>query len=154
MKNLVIAFGLMIFVLVGCNDDDDENTPPETIIVDSSMPSGAFTANLLGDFVEQNGTGSSGTAQIGVDAEGTQFLRFSDDFTSNFATGTITVYLSTSDEVVFDPGNGNPALRIVAPVTSGGEKFFRLDPPAASQFGYVILWCGSAGIPFGYADLN
>jgi len=154
MKNLLFAFGLMIFVLIGCDDDDDDDTPTQTITVDSSMPVGMFTSNMSGTFTEQNGTGSAGTAQLGVDSDGTQFLRFSNDFTSDFGTGTITVYLSTSDEAMFDPANGNPEVRIVAPVTSGGEKFFKLDPEADAQFDHVILWCGSAGIPFGFAELN
>ncbi len=152
MKKILIPFVLLTFCFSGCSEDDDST--PQTIIVDSSMPSGTFTPNRMGTFVEQNGTGSAGMAELGTDDQGTQFLRFSDSFTSNFATGTITVYLSESDALMFDPGNGNPTLQIVGPVTSGGEKFFRINPSAGNELDHVILWCGSAAIPFGYAELN
>ncbi len=156
MKTLLWAMALLLFVFTSCEDDDSDDAPTP-IMVDSSMPNGTFTSNRAGAFVEQNMTGSAGMAQLGTDSQGTQFLRFSNDFTSNFGTGTITVYLSETNEDlndVFDPANGNPGLRIVAPVTSGGEKFFKLDPAAGANFEYVILWCASASIPFGNAPLN
>jgi hypothetical protein len=124
------------------------------VIVDPTQPSGAFTINKQGAFVAQNGTGSMGIASIGVDEDGEQFLRFNDAFTTNFATGTVTVYLSTSQNFTPDPANGNPALRLVGPVTMSGENFFKLTPVAGNQFTHVILWCGSANIPFGYAALQ
>ncbi len=156
MRTSLWAMALLLFIFTSC-DDDDSDDAPTTVTIDSSRPNGNFTSSRAGSFVEQNGTGSAGMAQLGTDTQGTQFLRFSNDFTSNFNTGTITVYLSETNQDlndVFDPGNGNPGLRIVGPVTSGGEKFFRLDPAAGAQFNYVILWCASAGIPFGNAPLN
>jgi hypothetical protein len=92
-----------------------------------------------------------------MDDDGTSFLRFSDNFNSNFGTGTITVYLSKTNEdltEVFDPMNGNPDLILVGGVTSAGEKFFKLDAAPSAEFDHVILWCASANIPFGYAMLN
>lgn len=53
-----------------------------------------------------------------------------------------------------DPGNGNPDLLLIGPVKKAGENYFKIEPAAASKFTYVILWCGSASIPFGYAELN
>jgi len=157
MKTSLWAMALLLFIFTSCDEDDSDDTPT-TVTVDSSMPNGTFTSSRSGAFIEEAGPGSAaGMAELGTDSQGTQFLRFSNDFTSNFNTGTITVYLSETNENlndVFDPGNGNPGLRIVAPVTSGGEKFFKLDPAAGAQFDYVILWCGSAGVPFGNAPLN
>ena len=124
------------------------------VIVDSSKPQGAFTASKSGTFVEQNATGSKGTAQLGTDENGVQFLKFGADFASSFATGTVTVYLSTSMNFTPDPANGNPTLRLIGPVAKAGENYFRLDPVAASKFTHVILWCGSANVPFGYAPLQ
>ncbi|MCB0544464.1 MAG: DM13 domain-containing protein [Saprospiraceae bacterium] len=124
------------------------------VIIDPTQPQGAFTAAESGSFVEQNATGTKGTAQLGTDEDGKQFLRFSSDFTTNLATGTVTVYLSTSDTYTADPANGNPDLRLIGPVSKAGENYFLLDPAAASKFNYVILWCASANIPFGYAALQ
>ena len=93
-------------------------------------------------------------ASLGTDETGTQFLKFGSDFTTTFATGTVTVYLSTSQVFVPDPGNGNPNLRLLGAVSAAGENFFKLSPAAASKFTHVILWCGSASVPFGYAPLQ
>lgn len=146
-KFLVIAF--MFIGLVAC-DDDTSNT----IEVDLSLPQGTFTSAKSGSFVEQNSTGSTGTASLGTDASGVQFLRFGSNFNTNLATGTVTVYLSTSDTYTADPGNGNPDLLLVGAVKASGENFFKLAPAADSKFTHVILWCGSANIPFGYAELQ
>ncbi|MFN0175721.1 MAG: DM13 domain-containing protein [Saprospiraceae bacterium] len=124
------------------------------VIVDPTKPQGAFTVSKNGTFTEQNGTGSKGVTQLGTDADGVQFLKFGTDFNTNFATGTVTVYLSTSMTFVPDPGNGNPNLRLVGPVTTAGENYFRLNPAAEAKFTHVILWCASANVPFGYAQLQ
>lgn len=128
--------------------------PVEPEVIDSSQPQGDFTASIMGDFVEQNGAGSTGTASLGTDADGVTFLRFGSDFNTNLATGTVTVYLSTSDTFMADPGNGNPDLYLVGGVRNAGENYFKLDPVPGSEFTYVILWCGSAAVPFGYAQLQ
>lgn len=129
-------------------------TKETEVIVDSSQPQGAFSVSKTGTFVEQNATGSKGTAQLGTDEKGIQFLKFGSDFGTSFATGTVTVYLSTTMTFTPDPGNGNPALRLVGPVAKAGENYFRLDPVAASKYTHVILWCASANVPFGYAPLQ
>ena len=124
------------------------------VVVDSTQPRGMFSAMRSGAFVEQNGTGSTGRAMIGTDENGDQFLRFDEQFNTQFATGTVTVYLSTSQEFTPDPGNGNPALRLIGPVRMRGENFFKISPTVDTRFSHVILWCGSANIPFGYAPLQ
>jgi len=152
MKKILFPLAILAMVFTGCSDDDD--TPPETITIDSSMPIGAFTVSRSGSFVDQNNKGSAGIADLGTDTQGTQFLRFSSGFTSSFSTGTVTVYFSETNELMFDAGNGNPTLQIVGVVTSGGEKFFKINPTAENRLDHVILWCGAVGIPFGFAPLN
>lgn len=144
---------LLLFIFTACDMDDSDDTPT-TVTVDSSRPNGNFTRNWAGTFVELNDTGSAGMAQLGTDSQETQFLRSSNDFTSNFSTGNNTVYLSVTNQVALDPCNGNPELRIVAPVTCVGEKFCRLYPAASAEFNSIILWFASASIPFGNAQLN
>ncbi len=151
MKLKVLFFALFslasIALFTACTKDKE-------VIIDSSQPQGTFTAAKNGTFVEQNATGSKGAAQLGTDSEGTQFLKFGSDFTTKFTTGTVTVYLSTSMTFTPDPGNGNPFLRLVGSVSKAGENYFKLSPVADAKFTHVILWCGSAGVPFGYAKLQ
>jgi len=126
----------------------------EEVIIDSSLPQGAFTAAKSGTFTEQNGTGSKGAAQIGTDADGTYFLKLGSDFSTTLATGTVTVFLSTSEVYTADPGNGNPNLQLIGVVGKNGEMYFKLSAAPAAKFTHAILWCASASIPFGYAPLN
>lgn len=126
----------------------------EEVLVDNSVPQGAFTVSKMGSIIEQNGTGSKGAVKLGTDANGVQFVQFGADFQTVLATGTVTVYLSTSQDFVADPGNGNPNLRLIGIVQKNGEQYFKLDPKAETKFSHLILWCGSAAIPFGYTALN
>lgn len=134
--------------LVSCSKD------AETLIIDSSQPNGTFTVEKSGSFVDQNAAGSNGTVQVGVDDDGKEFLKFGGDFTTTLATGTVTVYLSTSMDFVADPGAGNPDLKLVGIVNKAGEMYYSLDGGYDDSFTHVILWCGTASIPFGYAQLN
>ena len=142
-------FAIIVMFFMACSDDDANE-----VIIDSSMPQGQFTVAETGTFVAQSGTNSTGTAELGTDEDGTQFLHFGSNFNTNLATGTVTVYLSTSDTFMPDPGNGNPNLLLIGPVKSAGENYFKIAPAAADKFTHVILWCGSASVPFGYAALN
>lgn len=149
MKKLFFLAVLPLCFLFSC---EEENT--ETVMIDSSQPSGTFTVQRSGAFVEQNGTGTMGTAELGIDADGEQFIRFGQNFQTNLGTGTVTIFLSTSEEFMADPGNGNPNLRLIGNVSMNGETFYRIIPSAEGRYTHIILWCASASIPFGYAPLQ
>lgn len=151
MKNLFLlsAIALSVF-FVSCDDDDQVTTE----VIDSSMPSGTFTASTSGSIVGQNDTGTTGMVTLGTDEEGTQFMRLGSGFTTNLGTGTVTVFLSTSDTFTADPMNGNPDLRLIGSISKNGEQYFKVSPQAESKFTHVIFWCASANIPFGYAQFN
>jgi hypothetical protein len=146
-KNLtLLAFLFLAFT--ACNNDDD----PE--IIDSSVPTGQFTVAKSGTFVAENGTPTAGTVEIGTDEDGENFLHFGTNFTTELGTGTVSIYLSTSQTFTPDPANGNPNLRVVGSVGSNGEQYIKLASAVDSKFTHIILWCGTANIPFGYAALN
>jgi hypothetical protein len=147
-----LACALSLVMMVSCKKETETIT--ETVTVDSSQPRGAFSVMKSGTLMEQNSTGTSGVVQLGTDEDGTQFLKLTNGFTSNFGTGTLVVYMSTSMNYVADPGNGNPDLKLIGNVSAGGDRYFKIAPAAGAQFDHVILWCASAGIPFGYAALN
>jgi hypothetical protein len=141
----IVLIGL--FTLTSCEKEVE-------VIVDSSVPSGALTAAKSGTFVEQNATGSKGKATLGTDGKSVQFLQLGSDFSTSFGTGTVTVYLSTSKDFKTDPMKGNPDLRLLGGVNKAGTANFKLDPKADAKFTHVILWCASANVPFGYAELK
>ncbi|MCB0546913.1 MAG: DM13 domain-containing protein [Phaeodactylibacter sp.] len=150
MKSLTtLLLASFVLFLASCNKEDEKIQ-----IIDSSQPVGELTVLRSGTFVAQNGTPSAGAAALGTDEDGAYFLRFGSDFITELGTGTVTVYLSTSDTFMADPGNGNPDLRLAGIVDNNGESFFKLNGAIDAKFNYVILWCGSANIPFGYAQLQ
>lgn len=144
---LVLLFAI-VFVASSCSDDDDP------VIIDSSMPNGTTTVLRSGGLTAENSTPTAGTVEIIQDEDNTFFLRFGDNFTTELATGTVSVYFSTSSVFMADPGNGNPDLSLVGVVKSNGEQFFKLEGSVSSNFTHVILWCNSASIPFGNAELQ
>lgn len=149
MKKILFATVLATAtMLMACSKDGD------TVAVDSSLPEGSFTAARAGSFMAQNGTPTAGSAALGTDTKGTVFLRLLPDFTTKLTTGTVTIYFSTSATFVSNPGAGNPDLRLVGTVGKNGEMYFKLDAAIPANFTHVIVWCGSANIPFGYARLQ
>nr|WP_288977356.1 DM13 domain-containing protein [uncultured Allomuricauda sp.] len=150
---LASIISVFAFVLVGCSDDDGE-TIVETITIDTSLPVGALEVDRQGDLVAESGTPTQGTVQIATDSEGTNFVRFSDDFTTELGTGTVGIFLSTSSVYTPDPANGNPNLMLIGNVTGNGEMFIKLDAAPEAKYTHIILWCATANIPFGNAELQ
>lgn len=149
MKKIFVLFYVAFLGLVSCSDD------PEPITIDPTKPTGALNVLRSGNFMDLNGAGSTGVASLGTDTQGKEFLQFNQAFTTALATGTVTVFLSTSDTFMADPGNGNPDLLALGPVRMAGENFFAIPSGASTaKYTHVILWCGSVGIPFGNAELQ
>jgi len=142
----MIAALLLLFVSA-CDEEG------ETITIDSSQPQGEFTVQESGTFVMDNAP-TSGSVELGTDETGKQFLHLGSDFQTNVATGTVAIYLSTSDTFTPDPGNGNPELQLVGSINENGEAYLAVSPMAASKFTHVIAWCTSASVQFGNAALQ
>lgn len=146
-----------------CSNDDPEivtetvtvtETDTVTVEVDSSLPIGDFTVARQGTLTAESGTPTEGAVELGADTQNTSFLRFGDDFMTELGTGTVGIFLSTSETYTPDPGNGNPDLRLVGNVKANGEMFVKLDEAPEAKFTHVILWCATANIPFGNAELQ
>jgi hypothetical protein len=151
MKKLFLMLLGFSMLFSACKDET------ETMVIDSSLPQGEFEVSRMGSFVDQNDVGTSGSAALGTDSESDEFLRFSDNFMTELGTGTVSIYLTTRNEdlnELFDPAGGNQEIELVGIVQTNGEQFFKLDTPDSDKFSHVILWCASAGIPFGNAELN
>ncbi|MBD3638982.1 MAG: DM13 domain-containing protein [Crocinitomicaceae bacterium] len=141
----LLVLGLL-FTITSCKKDDPINNNPE--------PNGDFTVERSGTFVAQNSTPTSGTVEYGKDEDDVYFVHLGSDFSTDQATGTLGLYFSTSETFTADPGNGNPDLQQISTVTENGEQYFMLDGAVGASFTHVILWCNTAGIPFGYAKLQ
>jgi hypothetical protein len=70
MKKIILLTTLSFFLFTACEDDK------KVITDDTSQPRGTFMAQRSGTFVAQNGTGTTGMTELGIDADGEQFIRF------------------------------------------------------------------------------
>lgn len=149
MKKIILLFYVAFLGLVSCSDDSDPVT------IDPTRPTGALNVLRMGSFMDQNNSGSTGTAGIGTDSQGKEFLQFNQAFNTKLGTGTVTVFLSTSDTFVASPSTGSPNLFALGPVRAAGENFFAIPAgTSTAKYTHVILWCGAVGIPFGNAQLR
>ncbi|SIQ34691.1 DM13 domain-containing protein [Maribacter ulvicola] len=159
MKNskftIVLLASVMTTFFISCSDDDGEVvTVTETVEVDSSQPVGDLMVTLSGNLVAESGTPTQGLVEVGIDDEDENFVRFAENFTTELGTGTVGIFLSTSEVFTADPANGNPDLMLIGNVTGNGEMIIKLDAAPGAKYTHIILWCATANIPFGNVALN
>lgn len=133
-----------------CDSSSTENIDP-MVPVDPVAVSGPITVLKTGSLTAQSSTNTKGMIQIVTDKDGKYFVRLTEDFTTKFSTGTVTVYLSTSERLQLSSAG---SFQLVSIVGKAGEHFFPLAGNLDPKFGLGIIWCGAAAIPFGFAPLN
>lgn len=141
----------MLFSLAACQKDEKSIDPDVITPSNQGLPTGLFSAARAGVFQKQNGYNAVGTAQIGNDAANVQWLRLAPDFNASLSTGAVTLYLSKNQNLNLSVSD---SFRRIELVTTPGEHFYKLDPVVASDFKFAVLWCASAGVQFGNAELK
>ena len=112
----------------------------ETVTEFSNLPIGTVTTLKTGTITQQNAPGTpptSGTLILLQDSKGNQFIKFNADFTSGFATGTVTVYFAkTNQEINVQRNGGTTAgnVKALGFVNKAGEQYIQL-PAAGSASG-------------------
>ncbi|HLK98797.1 MAG TPA: hypothetical protein VK364_13580, partial [Hymenobacter sp.] len=123
-----------------CSKDD--NAPPQ--IVSSPDPVGTVSSLKTGTISPQNGTPTRGTLAIVRDAQNQEFVQLNMDFTSDFHTGTVTVYLAKADTRVGTQRQAAATnVKAVGFVNKNGKQFLRLDGSSAG-FSHVVVYCETA----------
>ncbi|WP_075352173.1 hypothetical protein [Algoriphagus marinus] len=152
MKRLfnISLFYSIVLILSSCDSgsmkDADKMKPADQVEV-----TGPVTVLKTGTLNAQSNTNTRGMFQVVTNAEGKYFVRLTEDFTTKFSTGTVTVYLSTSDRLQLSTSG---SFQLVSIVGKAGEHFFPLSGAPDGKFTHGIIWCGAAAIPFGFAPLN
>jgi len=152
MKNLLkltLALVGALFI-VSCHSDtmkDADKMKP----VDEAEVTGPISVIKTGTLTAQSSTNTLGMVQLVTNSENKYFVRLTENFTTKFSTGTVTVYLSTSDRLQL---NSSGTFQLVSIVGKAGEHFFPLTAAPDAKFTHGIIWCGAAAIPFGFAPLN
>ena len=131
----------------------------ETIIQFSDQPVGTVTNLKTGTIARQNAPGTpdtKGTLSIIQDSNSIQFVKLNSDFMSGFATGTVTVYLAkTMEEIKVQRNGGATATNVQAIgfVQKNGEQYLKIAG-SISGFSYLVLYCETAEVNFGAAQLK
>ena len=103
-----------------------------------------------------NGTPTVGTLTILKDANNQEWLHLNADFTSSFATGTVTVYLAKSAARIGDqrvlPPPPVPNIRAIGFVNQNGAQDLKISG-SQQGFSHVVFYCETAEINFGNAPL-
>ncbi len=144
-----MSLAVISVMLSSCKSDD-----PTTTF--TSDPVGTQTSLKTGTLVNVDGPGTSGSLSIVKDSNATEFVKLNSDFMSGFATGTVVVYLAkTSESIKTQRAGGTTATNVKAVgfVNANGERYLKL-PSTYVGYSYVVLYCETAEINFGYAELK
>lgn len=147
----ITALNFLFFALLGLAACQKDESLPEPPPVDGTKPSGKFSPARQGTFNKQNGYNAEGTAQIGKDEAANQWLRLANDFNASLSTGAVTVYLSKNQNLDLNAKDSHLRVDLVK---TPGEHFYKIMPEANDAFKFAILWCASANVQFGNAELK
>ena len=151
MKTYALITGLLLsFILISCGSESSGDNDP-SIPDNTQEVTGTVQLIKGGPLTAQSSTNTRGMVEIVKDQQNKYFVRLSDTFTTKFSTGTVTVYLSTGQTLNL---NSQGSFQLVSIVGKAGEHFFALPGKPDDKFTHGIIWCGAAGIPFGFAPLN
>jgi hypothetical protein len=152
MKTLFkLTLPLVAFIMLASCDSESMKDADKMKPVDNVAVTGPITVVKTGSLTAQSSTNTLGMVQLVTNQDGKFFVRLTENFTTKFSTGTVTVYLSTSDKLQLSTSG---TFQLVSIVGKAGEHFFPLTAAPDSKFTHGIIWCGAAAIPFGFAPLN
>jgi hypothetical protein len=143
--NFLILF-VALFV-ISCDNTNENPAAPD----DNTAVAAPIEVLKTGTLTAQSSTNTKGMVSLVKDKDGKHFIQLSDSFTTKFSTGTVTVYLATSQTLSLSTAG---SFQLVSIVGKPGEQFFNLPGLPDSKFTHAIIWCGAAAIPFGFSPLN
>lgn len=144
IKFLIIS---LAFFALSCDSASETPAAPD----DNTAVSGPVVVLKTGTLTAQSSTNTKGMVSLVRDKDGKHFIQLSDSFTTKFSTGTVTVYLATSQTLSLSTAG---SFQLVSIVGKPGEQFFNLPGLPDAKFTHAIIWCGAAAIPFGFSPLN
>lgn len=113
--------------------------------------SGQTTTLRTGSIVHQDGPATSGDVAIIKDVAGSEFIQLKDNFTSDFGSGTVTVYLAKNSSNINNQPDGDKVK--IGLVNRNGAQVLAV-PSSAAAYKYVVFYCSTVKINFGAAELK
>jgi hypothetical protein len=151
MTTRILGLLLLGLSLGACQQETPE---PAASTTPTTPPAGTLTVVRKGIVQPQGGVPSSGTVDLVRDTAGKEFLRFNADFMTDFHTGSLTIYLAKSAELIrVQRGRGAENVLSVGVITQSGAQVLAV-PAASAGFSHVVLHCEPAQYNFGAAALQ
>ncbi|PZV87206.1 hypothetical protein CLV31_10178 [Algoriphagus aquaeductus] len=144
MKKLIQFYPILFALLMGFAGCD--NMGEEMPMNASTEIEGPLEVLKRGTLSNQSGAGTRGTMELLKGPTNKYYIGLSENFTTKFSTGTVTVYLSTSASLRL---NESGSFMLLGLANRPGVHFFELPGSLDPKFTHGIIWCGAAGIPFG-----
>jgi len=160
MKSILISLSLLLVLFSSCNKDEIDVKDPITnngngnnsgngnSVTDTSK---SYTVLKTGSFNGANGYPANGTAQLAKDSINRYFVILEKDFSTSFATGSVTMYLSKTANPNFKDSTTFVNLAVI---NKNGFYKFPLNSKPKDDLIHVVVWCQPAGIRFGHAELK
>jgi glycine betaine/choline ABC-type transport system substrate-binding protein len=149
MKTYFFSFLVLVTLCMSACSKDEATTPPDNgggMTTDTT-----FVAQVTGTFLAQNGYQAEGTVQLGADDITPAIIKLDANFKASLQTGAVTLYLSKNQQLKLSEA---ASVQRIALITKQGAQQFALAAKPTSDFKYAILWCASAGVQFGNAELK
>ena len=149
-----LALLLLSLVPIGFTACSNDNNEPAPQTVSTPDPVGNLVSLKTGTIAPQNGTPTRGTLALVRDNQNQEFVQLNMDFTSDFHTGTVTVYLAKADTPLGTQRTAAASnVKAVSFVNKNGKQYLRLDGSSAG-FSHLVFYCETAEINFGAAPLQ
>ncbi len=150
------AIALLAFA--ACGDDDDG--PSNNGNTNNDIPN--LTALRTGNLVADGAGGApdaTGSVTISENASGELFVTLGADFMQEIGPGDTQLILAQSGENVAmqrsaDPDSTSDSLATVANGFAGAATFALPASITVDAFSHLIVWCPTAGVNFGAAELS
>ncbi len=139
---------LLLIVLMSCSKDESTIETPDPVI---EAPVQNLQVVKTGKFNGANGYPSNGSGSLSKDAKGKYYIVLENDFTTSFATGSVTMYLSATPLPDF---NNTTSYIKLAVINKKGYHAFPLDGMPDDKLNNIVVWCQPAGVKFGHAEIK
>lgn len=149
MKYIWIILGFI--AIISCSKSEPESLINEETPILTIDTSTTFIILKSGKFNGASGYQTNGTTRLVKDTLDRYSISFEPDFTTSFATGAVTIYLSKSMNLNL---NDSTSFIRLAVINKNGSHRFALEAKPKEELSTVVVWCQPAGVKFGHADLK
>jgi len=150
----VLALGMTVAACGSDGDNQNSNNNTNNAGNITTLKSGSLVADGAGGAPD-----ATGQISLGRDSVGTHFIVLGTDFKQEMGPGDTQLILArTSDNVQAqrdaDASSVSAAIATISNGFSGAATFEVPDGVDATAFDFIIVWCPTAGVNFGAAQLG